>query len=417
MNWKRPVFTNGLAWVILIFNCLWATPAGAASSFKVLHSFGAGKDGNTPFAGVTFDSQGNLLGTASAGGGLGGCGGYGCGIVYQLTPNQDGTWTENVLHRFIQSEGGNPYSIIAIDSRGNLYGTNLYYGSGCGTVFQLVPGAGGTWTDYTLHPFTCGNDGFSSYGVVFDKIGRLYGTAYAGGIYNDGVVFSLSPENVFNWFEIVLHAFAGGNDGTSPAGNLIFDNNGSILGTTYEGGAHLTGTVFKLSRGGGANWTENILYTFKGQAFGGGTDGANPVAGVVMDATGNLYGTTDYGGPAAVGTVFKLAPNGDGTYTESALYTFKDGQDGGHPYGGVILDGNGNLYGTTQGHNNSFGTVYKLTPSSSGPWTETILYQFQGGSDGAVPYGGLAMDDSGNLYGTTAFGGQDGGGVVFEVTP
>ena len=417
MSSKRPSFTSGLAWVILIFNCLCATPSGAASSFKVLHSFGAGKDGNTPFAGVTIDDQRSLYGTASQGGGLGGCGGFGCGIVYQLTPNQNGTWTENVLHTFIQSEGGNPYSTIAIDSRGNLYGTNLYYGTGCGTVFQLVQRGGGTWTDNTLHSFTCGNDGFSSYGVVFDKTGHLYGTAYAGGIYNDGVVFSLSPENVFNWFEIVLHAFSGGNDGTSPSGNLTFDNNGSILGTTYEGGPHLTGTVFKLSRGGGANWTENILYTFKGQAFGGGTDGANPVAGVVMDAAGNLYGTTDYGGPAAVGTVFKLAPNGDGTYTESVLYAFKDGQDGGHPYGGVILDGNGNLYGTTQGHNNSFGTVYKLTPSSSGPWTETILYQFQGGSDGAVPYGGLAMDGSGNLYGTTAFGGQDGGGVVFEVTP
>ena len=118
-----------------------------------------------------------------------------------------------------------------------------------------------------------------------------------------------------------------------------------------------------------------------------------------------------------MGTVFKLTPNGDGTYTESVLYTFKDGQDSGHPYGGVILDNSGNLYGTTQGHSSGFGTVYKLTPTVQGQWTETILYRFQGGSDGAIPYGGLTMDSSGNLYGTTAFGGQYGGGVAFEVTP
>ncbi len=416
MNCKKLAIAGGLG-AIFILTCLCATVASAATTFKVLHSFGAGGDGNTPFAGVTFDSNGNLYGTASAGGGVGGCGSFGCGAVYQMTPNQDGTWSEKVLHSFVQSEGGNSFSTIAIDNRGALYGTNLYYGHSCGTVFQLVPGGGGAWTHDTLHFFTCGNDGFSSYGVVFDPTGHLYGTAYAGGVYNDGVVFSLSPQTVFHWFEIVLHAFSGGNDGTSPSGNLIFDAAGNIYGTTYEGGPHLTGTVFKLTRGGGANWTEKVLYTFEGSAFGGGTDGANPVAGVVMDAAGNLYGTTDYGGPAAVGAVFKLAPNGDGTYTETVLYTFKDGQDGGHPYGGVILDSNGNLYGTTQGHNNSFGTVYKLTPTAQGPWTESILYRFQGGADGAVPYGGLVMDNAGNLYGTTPFGGQYGGGVVFEVTP
>lgn len=417
MGMKTPRF-NSIATVFLVLSSLlYASVAAAVSNYKILHSFGAGSDGNTPFAGVTLDNKGNLYGTASEGGGLSGCSGYGCGIVYQLMPNQDGTWTENVLHTFIQQEGGNSYSTIAIDGHGNLYGTNLYYGQGCGTVFQLVPGAGGKWTENTLHSFTCGNDGFMSYGVTFDKSGHLYGAAYAGGPYDDGVVFSLSPQTAFSWFEIVLHAFAGGSgDGNSPAGNLIFDASGAIFGTTYEGGPRFSGIVFKLSRGGGANWTENVLYSFKGEAFGGGSDGANPVAGVVMDSDGNLYGTTDYGGPAAVGTVFKLAPNGDGTYTESVLYAFKDGQDGGHPYGGVILDSRGNLYGTTQGHS-SLGTVYKLTPGAGGQWTETILHEFQGGSDGAIPYGGLVMDSNGNLYGTTAFAGQYGGGVVFEVTP
>ncbi len=410
----------GLKFVGAIFlaSLLLAAPAWGASTFKVLHSFGASGDGNTPFAGPTLGADGNLYGTLSSGGILSGCGQKGCGVVYQLVPGQGGAWSENVLHKFIQSEGGNPYSTIAIDGRGALYGTNLYYGpAGCGTAFQLS-GSQGNWTQNTLHAFTCGNDGGSSYGVSLDKTGHLYGTAYEAGLYGDGVVFSLSPLNIHSWFEIVVHAFAGGNnDGNAPAGNVIFDDSGSIYGTTYEGGPRLTGTVYKLTRGSGAHWNEKILYVFQGQPFGGGADGANPVAGVVMDAAGNLYGATDYGGASSVGTVFKLAPNGDGTYTESVLYTFHDGQDGGHPYGGVIVDSSGNLYGTTTGHSGSFGTVYKLTPTSNGPWTETILYQFQGGNDGAIPYGGLAMDSAGNLYGTTGFGGQYGGGVLFEVTP
>ena len=170
MSCKKLAITGELVGAILILNFLCATAAWGATSFKVLHSFGAGSDGNTPFAGVTFDSKGNLYGTASQGGGLSGCG-QGCGIVYQLTPNQDGTWTETVLHSFIPSEGGNSFSTIAIDNLGSLYGTNLYYGQGCGTVFHLLPGAGGKWTNNTLHSFTCGNDGFSSYGVALDKTG------------------------------------------------------------------------------------------------------------------------------------------------------------------------------------------------------------------------------------------------------
>lgn len=400
----------------LLLGCVGGTAVWGDSTYKALHSFGAGTDGNTPFAGVTLDSQGNLYGTASSGNGLSGCG-MGCGTVYELSPNGGGTWSETVLHRFVQSEGGNSFSTVVFDHRGALTGANLYYGASCGTIFQLAPGSGGQWTESTLHKFTCGNDGFSPYGVTVDANGRLFGTAYAGGLHNDGVVYSLNPQTVFTWFELVLHAFAGNSDGAAPSGNLMFDANGNMFGTTYEGGPNLTGTVFKLSPGGGANWVEKILYVFHGQAFGGGTDGANPVAGVVMDPQGNLYGTTDYGGPAAVGTVFKLAPNGDGTYTESVLYSFRDGQDSGHPYGGVILDAQGNLYGTTQGHSSGFGTVYKLSPGSGGQWTKTVMYAFQGGSDGAGPYSGLVMDSDGNLYGTTAFGGQYNGGVVFEITP
>ena len=396
---------------------LFATAYGAsAATEKVLYSFSGGNDGGVPFAGVSFDAQGNLVGTASSGGIVGGCGGLGCGVVYKMSPNGDGSWSQSVLHSFVESEGGNPYSVIALDARGNLYGTTLYYGAGCGTAFQLTPSQGG-WRNSTLHYFQCGNDGGSSYGVQFDPTGHLFGTAYDAGANGDGLVFTLVHSTPASWTELALYAFNGGNDGNAPVGNLAFDRSGDIFGGTYVGGPNLSGTVFKLSRLGALLYVESVIYHFQGQAFGNGADGANPTAGVVMDSAGNLYGTTDYGGAQGVGVVFKLTRNSNGSYTESVLYTFHDGQDGGHPYGGVILDANGNLYGTTQGHNNSFGTVYKLTPVPQGQWTETILYRFQGGADGAVPYGGLTMDQAGHLYGTTAFGGHSGNGVAFEIVP
>lgn len=384
----------------------------SATTEKVLHSFGSGSDGVSPFSGLSFDANGNLYGTASNGGGRG-CGGDGCGIVFQLTPASGGDWDYNVLHSFSNSEGGNPYSTIAIGPHGYLYGTTLYWGQNhCGSVFSLAP-AGGSWAETALHQFTCGNDGFSSYGVTFDSAGHLFGTAYAGGPSNHGVVFNLRQQSVFGWSEVVLHGF-NGNDGNAPSGNLTFDAAGNIYGTTYEGSSGLTGLVFKLSQGG-AGWRETVLYTFHGTGFSAGPDGVNPVAGVVFDSAGNLYGTADYGGPANLGAVFKLTPNSDGTWTESVLYAFRGGADGGHPYGGVIVGQDGNLYGTTQGGAGSHGTVYKLSQGSGGQWTETILYTFQGGNDGSTPYGGLVSDSAGNLFGTTAFGGQYGGGVVFEI--
>jgi uncharacterized repeat protein (TIGR03803 family) len=161
--------------------------------------------------------------------------------------------------------------------------------------------------------------------------------------------------------------------------------------------------------------SEAPIYIFQGEAFGPGSDGANPVAAVVMDSKGNLYGTTDYGGSAAVGTVYELSPNESGGWTEKVLYTFTDDADGGHP-SGLILDAAGNLYGATSGHNTD-GSVYELSPSANGKWTFTVLYDFTGGDDGAAPSGPLVRDAQGNLYGTAAFGGAKGLGVVFEIAP
>jgi uncharacterized repeat protein (TIGR03803 family) len=208
--------------------------------------------------------------------------------------------------------------------------------------------------------------------------------------------------------EIVLHAFTGGKDGANPQGSLIRDKAGNLYGTTTAGGTSNLGTVFKVY-----GKIETVLYSFAG-----GTDGADPQARLAMDATGNLYGTTAKGGTSGNGTVFKLAPPKiqGGTWTESVLYNFGTGTDGANPVAGVSFDTAGNLYGTTSaGGAYGYGTIFQLTPGTK--WTENILHSFQHADDGDVPYAGLISDKSGNFYGAASGGGTGGGGTVFELTP
>ena len=208
--------------------------------------------------------------------------------------------------------------------------------------------------------------------------------------------------------ETVLHSFAGGADGAAPNGGVIQNAKGELFGTTTAGGAAGQGTVFRAK-----GKKEAVLYSFAG-----GTDGADPQAGLVMDAAGNLYGTTSAGGASGNGTVFELvAPKQkNGTWTETVLYSFGTGTDGAAPIGGVTFDAAGNLYGTTSlGGANGYGTIFELTPGAA--WTETILHSFQNGDDGATPYAGLISDAAGNLYGAATDGGANGGGTVFELTP
>jgi uncharacterized repeat protein (TIGR03803 family) len=208
--------------------------------------------------------------------------------------------------------------------------------------------------------------------------------------------------------ETVLHNFTGGTDGATPNGGVIEDASGALFGTTTAGGASGSGTVFRVK-----GKKETVLYSFAG-----GTDGADPQAGLVMDAAGNLYGTTSAGGSAGNGTVFELvAPKKkDGPWTETVLYSFGTGTDGATPIGGVIFDAAGNLYGTTSGGGTSgYGAIFQLKPGSG--WTESILYSFQNTTDGAYPYAGLVSDAAGNLYGAATDGGANGGGTVFELTP
>jgi uncharacterized repeat protein (TIGR03803 family) len=311
--------------------------------------------------------------------------------------------TESVLHSFANSpDGANPrYVAPVLDTKGNLYGTTNYGGThGLGTVFEVTPS--GTTT--ILHSFNVnGTDGAYPVASLVFYQGNLYGTTTEGGTLDvDGTVFELK-HTTKGWKEAILHSFGASGDGSQPTCALTFDTAGNLYGTTNVGGAYQKGTVFELTPSG----TETILWS-----FGNGSDGANPVAGVIRDAAGNLYGTTEYGGANGYGTVFELTPSG----AETVLHSFDlNGTDGAYPVGGVVLY-KGNLYGTTE-YGGAFvdGTVFELTLSG----TETILHPFANNDmDGINPYDGLALY-KGNFYGTTFSGGGVSGvaGTVFEVTP
>jgi uncharacterized repeat protein (TIGR03803 family) len=297
----------------------------------------------------------------------------------------------------------------------------------------FAPGAWATGKYKSLHRFSGRPEGSQPVaGLVFDAAGSLYGTTYAGGASNSGTVFKLTPKPGGGWSESVLYSFCplmDCGDGAGPIGVLLFDPLGNLYGTTFSGGNAGSGVVFKLTPHPDGSWSESVLYKFRG-----GQDGNYPDCGLVFDQAGNLYGTTTYGGTAFYhGTVFKLTPNPDGSWTESVIHSFTD-QNGSMPHAGVIFDAVGNLYGTTvyggnhvgQCSGSGCGVVFELTPNLDQTWSETVLYAFTGGKDGDYPNSGLIFDQAGNLYGAATGGGHltqckvsggSGCGVVFELTP
>src|SRR6266700_832062 len=319
----------------------------------------------------------------------------------------------SVLHTFQggSSDGASLFAGLLMDSSGNLYGTTENGGaSGLGTVFELV-NASGTYSQKVLQSFNRSDGANPSAGVIMDSSGNLYGTTFGGGTSNSGTVFELVNSSAA-YTESVLHSFVNsGGDGSKPAAALIMDASGNLYGTTLSGGTNGTGTVFELVNSSGT-YSEKILYSFANS----GGDGSSPQAGLIIDASGNLYGTTHSGGTNGTGTVFELV-NSSGTYSEKILYSFANsGGDGSKPAAALIMDASGNLYGTTQnGGTNGFGAVFELV-NSSGTYSEKILYSFaNSGGDGSSPQAGLIIDASGNLYGTTHSGGTNGTGTVFEL--
>ena len=303
----------------------------------VLYAFSGGKDGKSPNAGLVFDAKANLYGTTSGGGE------NAYGTVFKLSP--DGT--ETVLYAFKGGRDGiYPSTGVTAARKGYRYGTTPYGGGtscNCGTVFELAPDG----TESVLYAFQGDQDGSDPNStLLMDSRGRLYGTTLEGGITN-GMIFKLSPAGV----KTVLYLFKGGNDGSWPQG-LAMDGKGNLYATTHYGGAVGQGTVVKLYTSG----TVIVLHSFAG-----GDDGAEPYAAPIVDSAGNIYGTTWQGGRAVCycGTVFKITPHGK----ERVLHAFRGGRDGSSPVAPLLIDASGNLYGTTSaGGGYNEGTVFKITP-------------------------------------------------------
>ena len=379
----------------------------SASTETVLYHFTGGIDGGTPYAGLVFDQAGNLYGTTKSGGM------YGHGTVYELTPSE-GSWTETVLYSFTGGQDGDsPYGGVIFDPAGNLWGTTYQGGDpgcGCGTVFELSLSESG-WTFNLLHAFTGVSDGaYPTAGLVYGA-GNLFGTTQYGGLYKGlceffgcGTIFSLVGGSYQGAWSNFLP-----KTGFQPRAGLFFDpKRNCLFGTTVWGSYAGLGTVFADCHPG---------YIRRLHAFSYGKGGSNPEAGVILDASGNVYGTTSSGYRNA-GAVFEIVDAQYGGRRTKVLHQFS-GADGSQPAGDLVLDAAGNIYGTTAfGGGNSQGVVFKLTPPAGKQhkWTETVLYSFSG-SDGAKPVSSLIFDNAGNLYGTTSAGGAYGAGVVFQITP
>lgn len=328
--------------------------------------------------------------------------------------------TESVLYSFCAkancADGATPTSSLVLDAKGNIYGTTADGGAfncgkyGCGTVFRLSPSG----VEAVLYSFAGQPDGATPSSGLTPGPKSAFGVTRQGGAFNNGAIFELSQSGT-TVKETVLYSFTGGSDGGAPSGNLALDTQAGLYGTTVSGGVVPCaggfpmgcGTVFEL----GSIGDEEVLYAFPG-GDGGVTEpyGAAPLAGVIRDAEGDLYGTTTYGGAHNFGTVFEVSAPG----TEEVLYSFLDSTDGGLPSGSLIRDENGNLYGTARiGGNSNSGTVFELNENGD----LRVLHSFSGSpNDGSQPVAGLVADKAGNLYGTTFEGGTYGYGTVFEVT-
>lgn len=369
---------------------------------------------NFAYGGMIADSAGNLYGTTQLGG-TGGCKANGCGSVFELSPAGSG-WTLTTIYSFMgTTDGANPATGLAFDTKGNLYGTTPT------TVFRLSPASGGGWTETTLHTFTGQSDGGTPAGpLVLDATGNLYGSTSYGGTLSGicgrsgcGVVYELSPNSDGSWQETVLHSFTGGTDGAYPVGGLTLAD-GDLYGAAYLGG-NLTGctgtgcgVVFELSPAS-SGWKETVLHSFNGAA-----DGAGPQSGLAVNSAGNLFGTTSnlYTRPVA----FKLSRSRG--WKETILHSFTGSDDGSAPVGPLSLDAAGNVFGesTAPSWCNSFiiscGVVFKLS-SSNGGWQVSALYKL-----GFVqPSGGLLLDAVGDIFGIDNGPTETGNSEVFEIIP
>jgi hypothetical protein len=330
---------------------------------------------------------------------------------------------ENVLFRFNFTNGSEPQSALITDGKGHFYGTalggkecNSNSTYGCGVVYELSQGSGGKVSEKVIYAFTGTTDGSSPSGLVFGKDGNLYGTIF-GSPNGIGGIFQLKQGANGTWAESVIYSFTN-SSGYFPGNQLAFDSGGNLYGCLLYGGSGDNGVVFELSPQSNGTWTETTIHTFAG----GPNDGSRPFGGVIVDDKGDVFGTTQDGGQLNnYGTVYELSPGSNGTWSETILYNFSDRTDGAFPLAALTTDAAGNLYGTTTfgGSSGNGGTAFELSLSGS-VWTETTLYSFNSGPADGYQASGLVLDVKGNIYGTTLYGGNGcnlpGCGIVFRLT-
>jgi uncharacterized repeat protein (TIGR03803 family) len=390
------------------------SPTAHAQTFTVIHTFES-TQGSHPF-GATTIRGGSLFGTTA--GDL-----DKPGSVYQLSP-MGSNWLAVPLALFYL-DGHGPMGNADFGPDGHVYSTTQLGGMhGAGSIFNLVPRlslcktAECFWTENVIHDFQYAPDGAYPAGgsLIWDQQGTLYGTTSGGGNFGWGTVYEIAKSQN-SWNETPIHSFSDGYDGANPQSGVVFDNNGNLFGTAntaggmcrYKGGC---GTIFELTPNGGG-WEISILYTFSGN-----NDGAFP-GGVIFDSAGSLYGTTQSGGSGSSGTVYELSPSGN-SWTFNVIYSFS-GAEGCGPVASLTLDAAGNLYGATVcGGAYQWGSVFKLTNTPNG-WVYTSLHDFTGGVDGAYPECNVSIDTDGTIYGTARYGGNghdySGEGVVWMIQP
>jgi uncharacterized repeat protein (TIGR03803 family) len=417
---SRCCFSPARAVTILSLTLILVTNTLAASKARILHTFQGGDDGANPWASLLLDNRtGTLYGTTEDGGNQLCQNSFdtGCGTIFSLSPSAEG-WKETVLYRFQGgTDGAFPRAPLVPRPDGYFYSTTTSGGStqSIGTAFRIKPG---TWKEEVIFRFSSYQQGAYPQGTVaFDRKGNLYGLTPNGGL--SGVAFRLIPSPTGEWKQAVLYDTVG-----LPYAGVVIDHD-ELYGTTDANGTFNEGSVFELSHTK-LGWQFTNLYSFQDPA----SAGVEP-SDLTVDEKGNLFGFAADAGivcyphPYSCGTVFEMTRN-DGAWQEKTLYQFKDVADGWGPgYGAPALDRADNLYGATQaGGKYGFGTVFKLSPVKGG-WKKTTLYSFPGGAGGAEPIGGLMVDRQGNIFGTTYLGGvgkgkhckEQGCGIVFEITP
>jgi len=402
--------------VVLALTCLLIGPAPKAigvlpvETVNVIYGFAGDEDGEYADTDLETDSAGNIYGTTVLGGDFGG------GTVFRLSPTVDG-WMHTVLYSFTGgADGGEPYKGVTLDREGNLYGSAVTGGSGsceggCGVVYKLT-NSGGTWTQSVIHAFTGGDDGSGPGArVTVDRSGNVYGMTPTGGAYGLGTIYKIHQAGGA-WDFRVIHAFTGGADGSSGSAGRMILRKGHLYGAATTGGNYGSGVVFELTPTRIGEWDFRTIYSFQGQP-----DGSFPYGALLFDRGGNIYGTTYYGGENGIGAVYELSPRPIGEWEERVLYSFQGGTDGNSPISNLVFDEAGNLYGTTSEGGLGSGTIFKLSPVTGSQWTETVVHPFQGPPDGGFPYNGMVVDQFGNFYGATVHGGDNDDGSIYKLTP